>query len=553
MVGLEARFGPWQSLQAFRERLLGVGQAFSLPSSAGRLETCPTKPHHWWGIPESDWFRAADLPGAPFAGYYLGGSLSVPIDSFRIPPRELQEMLPQQILMLQAAAAALARAPVPPERRPRTGVYLGMGIDLNTTNFHFRWWVLKQGRAWALQQGGQPGSADVERWVRALADAASPPLTANRTMGALASIAASRIAREFHLGGPSFTLCGEENSGLRALEAAVRALQRGEIDQGLAGAVDLAGDVRAVLARGRPSERTAIGEGAAAVVLKRLADAVADGDTIHAVIKGIGTAGGGDGDGPDEGACREALGRACREAGIDSALGRSLPEESARADVGDAGAASGLASFVKACLRLAPQARAAVSSRGTDGTCTQVILEGGEGRSAVSDGAAAPRGPVVEVPICGRPFVLPRFVRQQDKNDPLKRQIAQAVTTAGATAQAHAAYLRFSQTLDCGVSDSLKFQTSLLEAFVASGGRRVRCADAPSAIPPDPTPAVRAADPTAHTLRSPFTLDRAQCLEFAVGSIGRVLGPAFAAIDSHPTRVRLPDEPLMLVDRILTV
>ena len=48
-------------------------------------------------------------------------------------------------------------------------------------------------------------------------------------------------------------------------------------------------------------------------------------------------------------------------------------------------------------------------------------------------------------------------------------------------------------------------------------------------------------------------LDRAQCLEFAVGSIGSVLGPSYASIDSHPTRVRLPDEPLMLVDRIVSV
>jgi len=42
-------------------------------------------------------------------------------------------------------------------------------------------------------------------------------------------------------------------------------------------------------------------------------------------------------------------------------------------------------------------------------------------------------------------------------------------------------------------------------------------------------------------------------MEFAIGSIGRVLGPSFAAIDEHPTRVRLPDEPLMLVDRILSI
>ena len=51
----------------------------------------------------------------------------------------------------------------------------------------------------------------------------------------------------------------------------------------------------------------------------------------------------------------------------------------------------------------------------------------------------------------------------------------------------------------------------------------------------------------------PPALDRDQCLEFAVGSIGDVLGPEFAEIDAYPTRVRLPDEPLMLVDRILSI
>jgi 3-hydroxymyristoyl/3-hydroxydecanoyl-(acyl carrier protein) dehydratase len=42
-------------------------------------------------------------------------------------------------------------------------------------------------------------------------------------------------------------------------------------------------------------------------------------------------------------------------------------------------------------------------------------------------------------------------------------------------------------------------------------------------------------------------------MEFAVGSIAKVLGPAFAEADTYPTRVRLPGEPLMLVDRILSV
>ena len=42
-------------------------------------------------------------------------------------------------------------------------------------------------------------------------------------------------------------------------------------------------------------------------------------------------------------------------------------------------------------------------------------------------------------------------------------------------------------------------------------------------------------------------------MEFAVGSIVKVLGAKFADIDAQPTRVRLPDEPLMLVDRIIRV
>jgi hypothetical protein len=51
----------------------------------------------------------------------------------------------------------------------------------------------------------------------------------------------------------------------------------------------------------------------------------------------------------------------------------------------------------------------------------------------------------------------------------------------------------------------------------------------------------------------PRSLTFEQCTVFAVGRIGEVLGPDFAAIDAHPTRVRLPEGPLMLVDRILRI
>ncbi|HTU19199.1 MAG TPA: beta-ketoacyl synthase N-terminal-like domain-containing protein [Gemmataceae bacterium] len=266
------------------------------------------------------------------------------------------------------------------------------------------------------------------------------------------------MAREFHLGGPSFTLSSEESSGLRALEAAVRALQQGEIDQAIAGAVDLAGDVRAVLAthQHRPfsaagrvcpfdvgADGTLPGEGAATVVLKRLDDAVRDGDTIHAVIKGIGVAAG----------YELALKRAHTEASVDPASigyieahGSGDPTEdrteaaalasyfgertgphplalgSAKADIGHAGSAAGFASLIKACLCLdqqilpplrnfasereelaqlgdrfqllrAPQfwlrdraagpRRAGVSSFSVDGNCVHVVLEAWEPAACV--------------------------------------------------------------------------------------------------------------------------------------------------------------------------
>ncbi|MFW5846437.1 MAG: type I polyketide synthase, partial [Planctomycetota bacterium] len=44
-----------------------------------------------------------------------------------------------------------------------------------------------------------------------------------------------------------------------------------------------------------------------------------------------------------------------------------------------------------------------------------------------------------------------------------------------------------------------------------------------------------------------------QCLQLATGRLADVLGPEFAAVDAFPTRVRLPAEPLMLVDRIIAL
>ncbi len=178
--------------------------------------------------------------------------------------------------------------------------------------------MLKHAVEWAERLGLRPSSPEHAEWKQALLDAAGPALNANRVMGALGSIAASRIARAFHLGGPGFTVSSGEISGLHALTVAVRALRRGELDAALVGAVDLAGDIRVAADR---NDGHAVGEGAAAVVLKRLDDALRDGDSIYAVVKDA-----------------------------DPASAEWIAD--AAEDVGEAGAAASMATLVKAILCL---------------------------------------------------------------------------------------------------------------------------------------------------------------------------------------------------------
>lgn len=364
IVGVGARFGPWRTQSDLRARMLGGGPPVA-----------PAPQRHWWGIRESEWYRREHPNEQSFLGYYID-ELEVPAGQFRIPPNELREMLPQQLLALQTAVAALAEARNWQAHHKRAGVFLGLGLDLNTTNFHFRWSVPELDR-----------------------DAAHPALNANRTMGALGSIAASRIARAFQFEGPSFTICSEDSSAGTALEAAVRALRQRDLDLVLTGGVDLAGDPRAMLAtdRIRRYSRSGLarlfdqscegplgGEGAACFVLKRLSDAERDGDRVYAVVRGIGTANGGSAGmaRPEPDAYREAARRAFADAGLEPATvtlvignGTGSPDEdrseadtladifsaggkvqpvltSAVGDIGHAGAASFAATLLKACLAL---------------------------------------------------------------------------------------------------------------------------------------------------------------------------------------------------------
>ncbi|NCB38810.1 MAG: type I polyketide synthase, partial [Erysipelotrichia bacterium] len=274
IVAIETRVGNLENLTAFQEAVINC---------------VPAKTP----LPESRHPAAISEPWLAQGAFI--NELSITPGQFKISPKEIPEILPQQLLMLQTVDGALARLRSPKSETLRWGVYMGISLDFESTNFASRW---------AMKTDLQKNAIS-DQYADKISDAITPPLNNARTVGALGGIVASRIAREYHIGGPSHTFSGGENSGLVAFEAAARALQRHEIDTAITGAVDLAGDLRNLLATDalRPFSRRGgsvpfsedadgsfPGEGAVAIVLKRKEDAIRDGDKIFAVIKGIGHA-----------------------------------------------------------------------------------------------------------------------------------------------------------------------------------------------------------------------------------------------------------------------
>jgi PfaB family protein len=281
IVGMATHMGVCDDLTAFEHLFQEVDNA-----------SVAKTPHNWWGAEQSRWFSDQGYRSHYFSGHRLEEVTTHP-GEFRIPPNEVSEMLPRQLLMLQVAAAAFGDAGMATADHLHTGVFIGCGLDLNATNFSFRWGLRALAQRWAKQLQLEQSAEEFNAWVAELRDQAGPALTANRTMGALGSTVASRIAKEFRVGGPSFTVSGEENSGLRALETAFHALQNRSINSALVGAVEFTGEFRACLCRYQLAEDKdllPVSDGAVALVLKRLDDAKRDGDRIYAVIPSLATA-----------------------------------------------------------------------------------------------------------------------------------------------------------------------------------------------------------------------------------------------------------------------
>ncbi len=189
-------------------------------------------------------------------------------DFFGISPREAVAMDPQQRLLLEVAWEAMEDAGLAVEGLAGSpvGVFVGVSTD------------------------------DYSRLRRREESGDVYDLTGNAS-----SIAANRLSYAFDFRGPSVAVDTACSSSLVAVEWACRSLRAGESSIALAGGVNLllepgvsANFARAgfLAADGRcktfsaEADGYARGEGAGVVVLKPLSRALADGDPIHAVIRG---------------------------------------------------------------------------------------------------------------------------------------------------------------------------------------------------------------------------------------------------------------------------
>ncbi|MBO0655920.1 SDR family NAD(P)-dependent oxidoreductase [Streptomyces triculaminicus] len=212
-------------------------------------------------------------PGKAYtmAGGYLDDVAGFDPEYFGISPREATYMDPQQRMLLEMAAEALDDAAIAPASLAGSDTAVFVGIS-------------------DMSYGGLQFSR-VEQ------------ITPHSMSGAALSIAANRLSYVFDLRGPSMAVDTACSSSLVAFHQACETLRSGRSRVALAGGANLllspyhfVGFSQALMLspRGRCAAFSAEAdgyvraEGGGMVVLKRLRDAVADGDRMHAVVAGSG-------------------------------------------------------------------------------------------------------------------------------------------------------------------------------------------------------------------------------------------------------------------------
>ncbi|MFD4864884.1 type I polyketide synthase [Streptomyces sp. NPDC058412] len=219
-------------------------------------------------VPAQRW-EAGDFPAVGGSGGFIDDADVFDSDFFSVTPREAAAMDPHHRLLLPCAWRALEDSGRAPGdlAGTETGVFVGV-------------------------MGGEWGRLTMSDLARV-----TPLLGA----GSSAGMAANRISYHFNFTGPSLAVDTACSSSLVAVHLAAGSLLTGECDTALAGGVNIVlspslgmvyGQLGLAAADGRckpfSADADGIGrsDGVGLVVLRRLDDALADGQRIYAVLRG---------------------------------------------------------------------------------------------------------------------------------------------------------------------------------------------------------------------------------------------------------------------------
>jgi acyl transferase domain-containing protein/acyl carrier protein len=257
IVGMAGRFPGARDLDQFWRNLAEGTESITRLSDQEILES---------GVPPSWLTNPSYVKAAPI----LEEPSHFDAGFFGFSPMEAKTMDPQHRLLLELAYEALEHAGHDPDRFPgRIGVFTGAALNTYFTNVGL-------------------SSRLAEEYI--------PTLIGNDK-----DFLSTRVSYKLNLKGPSITVQTACSTSMVAVHLARQSLLSEETDMVLAGAVSVRvphragyfcdgggvvspdGHVRAFDAR---ANGTVFGSGGGILVLRRLADAVSDGDTIHAVIKG---------------------------------------------------------------------------------------------------------------------------------------------------------------------------------------------------------------------------------------------------------------------------
>ncbi|MER6446724.1 aminotransferase class I/II-fold pyridoxal phosphate-dependent enzyme [Streptomyces venezuelae] len=322
-----------------REDVAVVGMACRFPGARNvnqywRLLTAPQA--QFGTIPDSRWhaaaFRSDNFRDASSA--YTDTMALLPdvghFDAahYGIPPRRARAMDPQARLLIDLAREAIQDAGWEADGFDReetsviTALTEGGYRELSTMQIRMR--QLAGG-----EFGARLGHPRLAETVRAV-----DGLNGTSVAGLLLNMGPNTISSVFDLHGESYALDSACSGGLMAVANAVHALRAGRSRIALAGGAQLVltPDLLVGLCRigaisrsgrclpfGRQADGFVLGEGAGVLVLRPLTDALAAGDRVYAVIRGVGTANDGTVQGgmhPQAAGQLRTLRRAYRDAGL---------------------------------------------------------------------------------------------------------------------------------------------------------------------------------------------------------------------------------------------